>query len=135
MSAADYVIWSFEHRAWWRPGRWGYTDDLEQAGRYTRREAEAIVADANIVQEHERALSLEAARRDGIPRRPALEDMQAVAKGLPLTITHTGTAWRIQPFDRQQTPAYEAVSSDVAVSWILGFAAGWRAAHDLTPPY
>jgi hypothetical protein len=34
-----YLIWSNEHRAWWRPGRAGYTTKLEAAGRYSREEA------------------------------------------------------------------------------------------------
>ena len=35
----DWVIWSYEHRAWWKPGDMGYTTDFEQAGRYTQAEA------------------------------------------------------------------------------------------------
>lgn len=36
-TAADaYVIWSHEHRAWWRPGGIGYTPRLADAGRFTR---------------------------------------------------------------------------------------------------
>lgn len=34
-----YLIWSNEHRAWWRPNRMGYTIHIEAAGRYTREEA------------------------------------------------------------------------------------------------
>ncbi len=34
-----YLIWSNEHRAWWRPNRLGYTEFHERAGRYTRDEA------------------------------------------------------------------------------------------------
>lgn len=43
----DYVIWSFEHDAWWKPGRSGYTQDLYQAGLYTAEDAARIVEDAN----------------------------------------------------------------------------------------
>jgi hypothetical protein len=43
----DWVIWSFEHRAWWRPGRMGYSVEIDRAGRYTEQEARAIVRDAN----------------------------------------------------------------------------------------
>lgn len=43
----DFVIWSFEHNAWWGPHRWGYTSQLAQAGRYSEAEATAIVMDAN----------------------------------------------------------------------------------------
>ena len=35
----SYLIWSNEHRMWWRPNRGGYTRSLEAAGRYTREEA------------------------------------------------------------------------------------------------
>jgi len=34
-----YLIWSNEHRAWWRPNSQGYTTHLEKAGRYTRQDA------------------------------------------------------------------------------------------------
>src|SRR5438105_12624457 len=48
-----YVIWSIEHTAWWRPGQWGYADTLAGAGRYSRADAETIVARANIRAFHE----------------------------------------------------------------------------------
>ena len=35
----NYLIWSNEHRAWWRPNSRGYTLQLEKAGRYSRDEA------------------------------------------------------------------------------------------------
>ena len=44
--APEYVIWSFEHRAWWAADRIGYTRELAQAGRYTPHEAEQIVTEA-----------------------------------------------------------------------------------------
>lgn len=34
-----YLIWSNEHRAWWRPRGRGYTMQLEKAGRYSREDA------------------------------------------------------------------------------------------------
>jgi hypothetical protein len=34
-----YLIWSNEHRGWWRPGGWGYTPGLNQAGRFSRAQA------------------------------------------------------------------------------------------------
>ncbi len=35
----DCVIWSNEHRAWWRANGGGYTQNVERAGRYTRDDA------------------------------------------------------------------------------------------------
>lgn len=34
-----YLIWSNQHKAWWRPERRGYTTSLNAAGRYPRSEA------------------------------------------------------------------------------------------------
>lgn len=35
----QYLVWSHEHGAWWRPKSNGYTIDMRQAGRYSREEA------------------------------------------------------------------------------------------------
>lgn len=43
-----YLIWSNEHRAWWRPDRCGYTLHIEAAGRYGRIEGREICTGANI---------------------------------------------------------------------------------------
>ena len=40
------LIWSNEHRAWWAPGRMGYTKTLDKAGRYSLAEAISICAGA-----------------------------------------------------------------------------------------
>lgn len=45
--AADHVIWSRDHRAWWGPNRGGYYTDLSQAGRYTLSEAARLTAGSN----------------------------------------------------------------------------------------
>lgn len=37
--SAEYLVWSNEHRAWWRPDRKGYTHDVRHAGRYSRFDA------------------------------------------------------------------------------------------------
>jgi hypothetical protein len=59
----DFVIWSFEHGAWWMSGGQGYTPYLTRAGRYSRAEAEAIVANANRYRPtpYEAAFAVEAA--------------------------------------------------------------------------
>lgn len=41
-SEARYLVWSNEHRGWWRHGGWGYTPDLSRAGRFSRANALAI---------------------------------------------------------------------------------------------
>lgn len=37
-----YVIYSFDHQAWWAPNHCGYVDKLCDAGRYSEQEAGAI---------------------------------------------------------------------------------------------
>jgi hypothetical protein len=64
-----YVIWSFEHDAWWAPGRRGYTRELEEAGHYAGTEAADIVAEANLVQTNEQVMRLDDALRLGPPMR------------------------------------------------------------------
>lgn len=58
-----YVIWSFEHDAWWRRAKWGYTQELAEAGRYPKDEAESIVFKANrhVKTPHEQAMLLSTA--------------------------------------------------------------------------
>jgi len=43
----SYLIWSFEHRAWWKPDGFGYTLALEKAGRFTLELGAAFVESAN----------------------------------------------------------------------------------------
>jgi len=64
-----YVIWSFEHDAWWAPARRGYTRELEEAGHYAGTEAADIVAEANLVQTNEQVMRLDDALRLGPPMR------------------------------------------------------------------
>ena len=42
-----YLIWSNEHTAWWKPRRYGYTNDRSEAGRFALDEALEIVTQAN----------------------------------------------------------------------------------------
>lgn len=46
MSDEQYLVWSNEHRAWWRPNSAGYTRDVRQAGRYDRATAIEISGSA-----------------------------------------------------------------------------------------
>lgn len=41
-----YLIWSYEHKAWWR-GKNGYARDWLEAGFFTKDEATRICAEAN----------------------------------------------------------------------------------------
>jgi hypothetical protein len=45
-SDGRFLVWSNQHAMWWRPGKSGYTQVIEEAGRYLRAEAEKIVAPA-----------------------------------------------------------------------------------------
>lgn len=42
-----YLIWSLEHHAWWRPNSCGYTNCFQEAGIYTKADAERICENAN----------------------------------------------------------------------------------------
>ena len=39
-----YLLWSNKHQAWWRPSDRGYTEDIDEAGLYSRIEAIERVA-------------------------------------------------------------------------------------------
>lgn len=42
-----FLIWSNEHRMWWRAAYRGYTDSIEEAGRYPHAVAVRIVLEAS----------------------------------------------------------------------------------------
>lgn len=44
----EWLIWSIEHSAWWKPNSNGYTEKREEAGRYSEKAAKDIVRRANI---------------------------------------------------------------------------------------
>jgi hypothetical protein len=52
MPADDYLIWSNEHRGWWRPGSMGYHPGLKRAGRYSREQALEICQNALMTGAH-----------------------------------------------------------------------------------
>jgi len=43
-----FLIWSNEHGMWWRAHQRGYTQYIEEAGRYERAEAVSIVRRASL---------------------------------------------------------------------------------------
>ncbi|SEQ71573.1 hypothetical protein SAMN05216548_10737 [Faunimonas pinastri] len=43
----EYLVWSTEHRAWWKPDCVSYTYRLDDAGRYTRELALLICSGAH----------------------------------------------------------------------------------------
>jgi hypothetical protein len=43
----NFLIWSNEHAAWWRPSACGYTKCRPEAGQYNLAEATRIVHEAN----------------------------------------------------------------------------------------
>jgi hypothetical protein len=42
----EYLIWSHEHGMWWGPGGHGYTEHLDRAGHYLRKDAMRICCNA-----------------------------------------------------------------------------------------
>jgi len=46
----SYLIWSNEHRAYWKPRSSGYTTSIDGAGIYSRDEALCICGDANMLR-------------------------------------------------------------------------------------
>ena len=43
----QWLVWSNEHRGWWKPQSAGYTKSRKQAGRYSLDEATEICVGAN----------------------------------------------------------------------------------------
>lgn len=50
----DYLIWSYEHQAWRKPGKAGYTRSWLEAGLYSKNEAVQICTEANRCTEYTR---------------------------------------------------------------------------------
>jgi hypothetical protein len=70
MKMSDFVIWSWEHVGWWRPNHCGYTEELNDAGRYSFEEASKIVV-GHIPAGEEVAMWYEEAVKIGRPKNYA----------------------------------------------------------------
>lgn len=57
-----YLIWSVEHNAWWKQSKYGYSNDLSEAGLFSKEEASDIVEEAN-VRSHEEVMIPQTALR------------------------------------------------------------------------
>ena len=73
-----YLVWSFEHDAWWGPNHCGYTNDIDKAGRYTAQEAGSIHTNSIFLDEVAILESL--ALEHGHPKFHPIKGRQA-AKG------------------------------------------------------
>lgn len=62
-----FLIWSWEHLAWWAPAQQGYTDKLAKAGRYSWEEAAEITVGHIPAGEEVAMLEVEAMQR-GAPK-------------------------------------------------------------------
>ena len=60
-----YLIWSYEHNAWWGPDSRGYRRSVDAAGRYSESDASRIVVNANINGINEIAIPESVALRHG----------------------------------------------------------------------
>jgi hypothetical protein len=45
-TSETYLVWSNEHRGWWKPGGYGYSPGLRGAGHFTREHALRICREA-----------------------------------------------------------------------------------------
>jgi hypothetical protein len=50
LAGGRWIIWSYEHLAWWAPNRWGYVANPGAAGRYNLTDAAEIVTNATFHQ-------------------------------------------------------------------------------------
>jgi hypothetical protein len=66
-----YLVWSNEHRSWWKPGGYGYSPGLRGAGHFTREHAIRICREALPTASHIGAIS-------EVPVR--MEDIAAILK-------------------------------------------------------
>ena len=64
MAKNNWLIWSFERGAWWKPASRGYTQDKNEAGRYSFDKAKRIVTDANVCNLEEAMIEEDYAEAD-----------------------------------------------------------------------
>lgn len=131
--ALEYVIWSFEHGAYWRPAECGYTRALAEAGRYSQADAERIIASANIASLNEIAILASAAEAaDGARKRPAyVYTSRPAARSCPACarVLDAATGVSLDPADRAPAPSPGDVTCCAYCGTILVYAAeGFRLA-------
>lgn len=84
-TAEPWLVWSYEHDAWWGPNHGGYYVSLLLAGVYSEAEARSIEASANRSRQHksEEAMPLADAltehRKDGRTGPTALDYLAVAA--------------------------------------------------------
>ena len=85
------LIWSMEHKAWWRPNSQGYTNNLAAAGLYEHDEAQEIIKGTN--GKNEKTVSLETAftklQMQAAQADRALTKLRAVASDIDSLIRDT----------------------------------------------
>lgn len=105
MSEPMFLIWSNQHAQWWRPNKRGYTQWIEEAGRYPQAVAQALVEDATL------GGSLRYQRADPVTDRPyeAVDEWMVLA---PECTPAIDAAHDLKP----AVPSWEAAMSPQAVA-------------------
>jgi hypothetical protein len=86
----EWLVFSHEHSAWWKPARRGYTDRTSQAGRYTEAEAREICERA-AYRWHRGAGGPKALPPEVMVRADAPDMLAAISEATEATIATRGT--------------------------------------------
>ncbi len=70
----SFLLWSNKHQAWWRPDGRGYTDDIAQAGAYTKEQAVEAVVQSSYHQDRTQVTLMVAAPPGWMPPASSVED-------------------------------------------------------------
>jgi hypothetical protein len=108
-----FVIWSNEHKAWWRPNSQGYTLQMHQAGFYTLEQAVQICLDANLGQKFG---DLPNEMMFPVAPRPAPKTTSSYESHLPVgSLTNDGALVTTQHPAGRKTPAQWCYQFGVAI--------------------